>query len=84
MRRKTTTVVLDSLKCAGGSAHSIESVLARVPGVLRAYVNPVVEMAFVEFDADRCTEADIAGAASSLGVHARALHASLRSQSHEN
>lgn len=70
MKRKTTTVMLDDMGCAGGSAHSIESVLTRVPGVTRAYVNPVTEMAYVEFDADRCTETDIVRAAASLGVRA--------------
>jgi copper chaperone CopZ len=70
MKRKKTTVMLDDMACAAGSAHSIESVLARVPGVLRAYVNPVTEMAYIEFDADRCTETDIVRAAESLGIRA--------------
>lgn len=70
MKRKTTTVMLDDMGCAAGSAHSIESVLSRVHGVMRAYVNPVTEMAYVEFDADRCTETDLIRAAASLGIRA--------------
>lgn len=70
MKRTTTTMLLDDLGCAGGSAHTLESVLTLVSGVIRAYVNPVTETAYVEFDADRCSETDIVRAAESLGVHA--------------
>ena len=70
MKRMTTTMLLDDLGCAGGSAHSLERILMRVAGVIRAYVNPVTETAYIEFDADRCNEADLARAAESLGVHA--------------
>ena len=70
MKRTTTTMLLEDLGCAGGSAHSLERVLTRVAGVIRVYVNPVTETAYIEFDADRCTETDIVRAAESLGVHA--------------
>ena len=70
MNRTTTTLLLEDLGCAGGSAHSLETVLMRLPGVLRAYVNPVTESAYVEYDSDRCTERELAHAAEALGVHA--------------
>lgn len=70
MKRTTTTLLLEDLGCAGGSAHSLETVLTRLPGVIRAYVSPVTESAYVEYDSDRCTEAQLARAAQSLGVHA--------------
>ena len=70
MTRTTTTLLLEDLGCAGGTAHSLETVLTRLPGVLRAYVNPVTESAYVEFDAERCSERELAEAAESLGVHA--------------
>lgn len=70
MKRTTTTMWLDDLGCAGGSAHTLERVLSRLPGVIRAYVNPVTETAYIEFDADRCAENDFTRAAESLGVHA--------------
>ena len=73
MTRKTTTVMLENAECAGGSAHTVEKALQRVPGVLRAYVNPATEAAYVEYDADRCNEADLESAVESLGVHP--LHA---------
>ena len=70
MKRTTTTLLLDDLGCAGGTPLTLERVLTRLPGVIRVYVNPVTESAYIEFDADRCTESDLARAAASLGVHA--------------
>ena len=72
MKRTTTTMLLEDLGCAGGSAHSLETTLAQLSGVIRAYVNPVTETAYVEYDADRCSERDIVHAAESFGVHSRA------------
>ena len=69
MTRKTTTVMLENSECAGSAAHSVEKALGDVPGVLRAYVNPVTEAAYVEYDADRCTEADLTGAVQSVSIH---------------
>ena len=70
MTRKTTTVMLDDATCGAGSAHTVEKALRDVPGVLRAYVNPATEVAYVEYDADRCAEDDLAKAVESTGVHA--------------
>lgn len=50
MTTQHTTVPLQSLGCASGGRAAIERALLDVPGVLRAYVNPVTEMAYVEFD----------------------------------
>ena len=76
MTRKTTTVMLENAECAAGSAHTVERALRDVPGVLRAYVNLATEVAYVEYDADRCNEADLAGAVQSLGAHS--LHPVVR------
>jgi copper chaperone CopZ len=70
MRRATTTMFLNDLGCAGGSALSLARELERLPGITRVYVNPVTETAYLEFDADRCSEADIVRAAEPLGIHA--------------
>lgn len=67
MTRKTVTVVLEGEECAS-SARAIEAVLGDVPGVLRAYANPVTEAAYVEYDAERCSEAELISAVESLGV----------------
>jgi copper chaperone CopZ len=76
MMRKTTAVMLENAECAGGSAHIVEKVLREVPGVLFAYVNPATEAAYVEYDADRCSETDLEGAVESLGI--RNLHTAPR------
>ena len=76
MTRKTTTVMLENAECAAGSAHTIEKALLSVPGVSRAYVNPATEAAYVEYDADRCTEGDLNSAVESVGIHT--VHATAR------
>ena len=49
MGRAYTTVPLQSPD-SGREARSIERALRRIPGVTRARVNPVTEMAYVEYD----------------------------------
>ena len=49
MARAYTTVPLPSPD-SGREARSIERALRRIPGVTRARVNPVTEMAYVEYD----------------------------------
>jgi copper chaperone CopZ len=71
MTRKTTTLMLGHAECIGGSAFSIERVMRKVPGVLRVYVNPATEAAYVEYDADRCTEEDLTSAVADLGIDTR-------------
>jgi cation transport ATPase len=70
MSRKTTTLMLDNAECTGGAARTVENALRDVPGVLRAYVNQATEAAYVEYDTDRCSEADIDAAVDSARVHA--------------
>ena len=76
MTRKTTTVMLESAGFAAGAARTIETALLSVPGVSRAYVNPATEAAYVEYDADRCTERDLDGAVESVGIHT--VHATMK------
>ena len=71
MTRKTTTLMLEHADCVSGSATSIEHVIREVPGVNRVYVNPATEAAYVEYDADRCGEADLAHAVGDLGIGVR-------------
>ena len=70
MTRKTTTVMLENAECAGGSADTVEKAIREVPGVLRAHVNLATEAAYIEYDADRCSEADLETAVESVGLHA--------------
>ena len=55
MARAYTTVPLQSPD-SGREARSIERALRRIPGVTRARVNPVTEMAYVEYDPARSDE----------------------------
>ena len=38
------------LGCGGSGTVTIERALASTPGVLRAYVNPATEMAYIDYD----------------------------------
>ena len=68
-------MLLSDLECAGSSARTVEAALREVPGVSRAYVNPATEAAYVEYDAEQCTETDLVTAVESVGVHAvRPIH----------
>lgn len=68
MTRRTTTLMLEHAECVSGSALSIEHVIREVSGVYRVYVNPATEAAYVEYDADRCSESDLAHAVAQLGI----------------
>ena len=48
--RERAILPILGLTCGGGGALSIEQVLQRSPGVIRAYVNPATEMAYIEYD----------------------------------
>jgi copper chaperone CopZ len=56
----------------GVDALRAEAALADVPGVIHAYVNPVTEMAYIEYDAERATEHQLAAAIDSAGFRAGA------------
>lgn len=60
--------MLEHAECVSGSATSIEHVIREVQGVYRVYVNPATEAAYVEYDADRCSETDLAHAVADLGI----------------
>ena len=56
MDRQTITLPLEDFGCAGSTPIIVERALVNVPGVLRVYVNTATEMAYVQYDAERCTE----------------------------
>ncbi|HEU5348515.1 MAG TPA: heavy metal-associated domain-containing protein [Ktedonobacterales bacterium] len=55
MTIRSITVPIEDFGCAGSGALIVERALIKVPGVLRVYVNAATEMAYVQYDADRCT-----------------------------
>lgn len=52
------TLPIRELGCAA-AAPAIEQALRDVPGVTVVYVNPVTEMAYVQFDAEQCGEPEL-------------------------
>lgn len=53
MKTERATLPIDDLGCGGGGTLTIERALAKLPGVIRASVNPLTEMAYVEYDPTR-------------------------------
>lgn len=49
--RRALHIPVYGLGCGGGGAAMIERELARQPGVLRVYVNPATETAYLDYDA---------------------------------
>jgi Cu+-exporting ATPase len=55
------------LSLGGCGALTLERVLARLDGVLRVYVNPAMETAYVDYDPGRITADEIAKTIRKLG-----------------
>ncbi|MBF6596306.1 MAG: heavy-metal-associated domain-containing protein [Thermaceae bacterium] len=49
-RTVRVTLPIYGLGCGGGGALAVERALSKSPGVKRAYVNPLTEMAYIEYD----------------------------------
>jgi Cu+-exporting ATPase len=65
------TMPIEGLSCGGGGALTVERAIARVPGVTRVYVNPLTEMAYIEFDNAVCSRDDLLAAIVVAGSHSR-------------
>jgi copper chaperone CopZ len=50
VKTQRITLPIVGLGCGGGGSLTVERALAKLPGVVRVYVNPVTEMAYVEYD----------------------------------
>ena len=64
------TLPIAGLTCGGGGALSVERALQALPGVIRAYVNPATEMAYVEYAPERVTADDLVKVVEGLGYEA--------------
>ncbi|HET7271996.1 MAG TPA: heavy metal-associated domain-containing protein [Rubrobacter sp.] len=67
---RRATVPIFGLACGGGGALTAERSLAKVPGVKRAYVNPLTEMAYVEYDPAITDQVGLIAAIESAGLRA--------------
>jgi len=70
MNRQSITMPIEGFGCLGSGALIVERALLHVPGVIRAYVNAATEMAYVEYDADRCNIDTLKGAITQAGFQA--------------
>ena len=67
---RRVTMPIYGLGCGGGGALAVERAMQRVPGVARVYVNPLTEMAYVEFDPSRTDTQELARTVERLGLRA--------------
>lgn len=64
------TLPIIGFGCLGSGALIVERALLHAPGVIHVYVNAATEMAYVEYDAERCTVARLREAVAQAGFHA--------------
>ena len=64
------TMPISGIICGGGGALAVERSLQRVPGVTRVYVNPLTEMAYIEFDPSRTQLQELDQAVERVGLQA--------------
>ena len=69
-KTRRITLPLYGLACGGGGALTAERALAKVPGVDRTYVNPLTEMAYVEYDPAITQPAQLIAALEGVGLRA--------------
>ncbi len=72
MNTQRVALPILGLGCGGGGSLTVERALARTPGVVRVYVNPVTEMAYVEFDAEQCSPTQLSATINGVGFRAGA------------
>ena len=65
--RARVTLPISGLACGGGGVISIEQTLQALTGVIRTYVNPATEMAYVEYWPTEVTTDQLATAIEELG-----------------
>jgi len=70
MQTTHVTMPIDGLGCWGGGALIVERAVARAPGVVRVYVNPATEMAYIEYDAATTDPRRLAAAVERAGFRA--------------
>jgi hypothetical protein len=70
--RQRITLPIEDFGCAGSGAIVVERALANVPSVLCVYVNAATEMAYIQYDADRCDVPTLRAVIARAGFHAGA------------
>jgi copper chaperone CopZ len=70
MSTERLTMTIEGLSCGGGGALAVERAIARTPGVVRVYVNPMTEAAYIEYDSAVCDPSQLARAVERAGFQA--------------
>ncbi len=68
--QRAVRIPIFGLGCGGGGSTTIERELARLPGVLRAYVNPATEIAYVDYQPATTDAAQLVRAIEQAGCRA--------------
>jgi copper chaperone CopZ len=69
VQRQKVTLPIEDFGCAGSGAIVVERALTHVSGVIRVYVNAATEMAYVQYDAERCSVSALRDAVARAGFH---------------
>lgn len=69
-RMRRVTLPIYGLGCGGGGALTAERALARVPGVRQTYVNPLTEMAYIEYNPTVAGSDQLIAAVEGVGLRA--------------
>ncbi len=67
MKTERVTLAIYGLGCGGGGALTVERTLARLKGMVNAYVNPATEIAYLEYDPSILRASDLAKAVEEAG-----------------
>ena len=70
VKSSRVTIAIFGLGCGGGGSLTVERALTKLPGVVRAYVNPVTEMAYIEFNPTECSSDQLVNAIRRTGFDA--------------
>ena len=70
MDTRQVRIPIFELGCGGTGVQTIERELAATDGVLRAYVNPATETAYVEFDGAEVDASELVRAVEQAGYRA--------------
>jgi P-type Cu+ transporter len=74
MKKQRLTFSIEDLSCGGGGSLQVERVLARLPGVVHASVNPATEMAYVEYDPEQVDKEQFVKTVERAGFRAGVPH----------
>jgi copper chaperone CopZ len=69
MAHAHVTLEIIGFGCGGGGALTVERALARVPGVVHAYVNPATETAYVVYVRTQVEPETLVAAVEQVGFH---------------